>query len=106
VLLIHIDPTFRPISVVIVYVGTIVLYDYYLLIILYRRRPRAGDMKRAECASRYPGPCGPWACIVRFLACFFFRLFLECVGNWLAGSCPNDAYVEELVSTKTILTFK
>jgi len=46
-------------------------------------------------------------------------VFFECVGfsyvvldlvcsailpsNWLTGPCPNDAYVEELVSTKTLL---
>ena len=45
-------------------------------------------------------------------------MFFECVGfsyvvldlvcsailpsNWLARPCPNDAYVEELVSTKTV----
>ena len=72
-------------------------------------------------ASRQPGSCGPRAYIEQATP-FPGRvnqgsLFFECVdfsyvvidlvcsailpSNWLAGPCPNDACVEELVSTKT-----
>jgi len=85
-----------------------------------RRRPQAGDRKWANLLARslahvVPGP-------LRFLAgstrvAWFFDCVFECVGfsdvvldlvcstilpsDWLAEPCPNDAYVEELVSAKT-----
>ena len=89
-----------------------------------RRRPRAGDRKRANLLAGSLAR-GAGACIeskpLRFLtkstkvACVFSIVFLECVGfSYVVvdlvcsaillmanGPCPNDAYIEELISTKT-----
>jgi len=41
--------------------------------------------------------CVSFSDVVRFGLFGYFAKY----GNWLAEPCPNDAYVEELISTKT-----
>ena len=84
-------------------------------------RPQAGDRKWANLLAGslpdvVPGPV--WSRPLCFLAGSTRVVgFFDCVGfsyvvldlvcsailqsNWIARPCPNDAYVEELVSTKT-----